>query len=100
MVSRSEKPGLQAERTQLSWERSALSFLVAGAIPLLGAGPLDDGRAVLPVVGALLAILAVYLGRRRGRHFTLVPRAEVFLLGLSTAGFAALILVFSLLQGQ
>lgn len=100
MSSRSEKPGLQAERTQLSWERSALSFLVAGAIPLLGTGPLDDGRAVLPVAGALLAILAVYLGRRRGRNFTLVPRTEVFLLGLSTAAFAALILAFSLFEGQ
>lgn len=98
MSSRSEKPGLQAERTQLSWERSALSFLVAGAIPLLGAGPLDDGRAVLPVVGALLAILVVYLGRRRGRHFTLAPRTEVFLLGWSTAAFAALILAFSLFE--
>ena len=100
MPSRSEKPGLQAERTQLSWERSALSFLVAGAIPLLGAGPLDDGRAVLPVVGALLAVLAVYLGRRRGRRFMVVPRIEVALLGFSTAGFAALILLFSVLQGQ
>ena len=100
MSSRSEKPGLQAERTQLAWERSALSFLVAGALPLLGAGPLDDGRAVLPVVGALLAILAVYLGRRRGRSVMVVARAEVILLGLSTAGFAALILVFSALEGQ
>ncbi|MDV3133122.1 MULTISPECIES: DUF202 domain-containing protein [Mycobacterium] len=98
MTSRSEKPGLQAERTQLAWERSALSFLVAGALPLLGAGPLDDGRAVLPVVGALLAILAVYLGRRRGRHFMVEPRTEVALLGWSTAGFAALILVFSAFQ--
>jgi uncharacterized membrane protein YidH (DUF202 family) len=98
MTSRSEKPGLQAERTQLAWERSALSFLVAGALPLLGAGPLDDGRAVLPVVGALLAILAVYLGRRRGRRFMVEPRTEVALLGWSTAGFAALILVFSAFQ--
>lgn len=65
---------------------------------MLGAGPLDDGRAVLPVVGALLAILAVYLGRRRGRHFMVEPRTEVALLGWSTAGFAALILVFSAFQ--
>lgn len=65
---------------------------------MLGAGPLDDGRAVLPVVAALLAILAVYLGRRRGRRFMVEPRTEVALLGWSTAGFAALILVFSAFQ--
>jgi hypothetical protein len=97
MEPRSEKPGLQAERTQLSWERSALSFLVAGALPLFGQGPLTDGRMVLPAVGALLAILVVWLGRRRGRRFRLVPKAEVVLLGCATAGFAALILVVSAL---
>ena len=89
-----EKPGLQAERTQLSWERSALSFLVAGALPLFGKGALDDGRIILPAVGALLAILVVWLGRRRARRFMAVPKAEVVLLGWATVGFAVLILVF------
>lgn len=90
-----EKPGLQAERTQLSWERSAFSFLVAGALPLFGQGPFDDGRTVLPVVGALLAMLCVGLGRRRSRRIAAEPKTEVVLLGWATAGFAALILVFS-----
>ncbi|MFI5508131.1 DUF202 domain-containing protein [Mycobacterium sp. NPDC051804] len=94
MAGRPERPGLQAERTQLSWERSALSFLVAGALPLFGQGPLDDGRMVLPAIGALLAILVVWLGRRRAHRYTTVPRAEILLLGWATAGFAALILVF------
>ncbi len=94
MTPRPEKPGLQAERTQLSWERSALAFLVAGALPLFGQGPLDVGRTVLPVVGAVLAILAVWLGRRRARSVMAEPKAEVVLLGWATAGFAALILVF------
>src|SRR5689334_15293133 len=94
MAPRPEKPGLQAERTQLSWERSALTFLVAGALPLFGRGPLDDGRMVLPAVGALLAILVVFLGRRRARRFRVVPKTEVVLLGWATAGFAVLILVF------
>jgi putative membrane protein len=98
MTSRPEKPGLQAERTQLSWERSALAFLVAGALPLIGQGPFDVvGRAVLPVVGAVLAILAVWLGRRRAGRLMVEPRGEVVLLGWATAGFAALILVFSVL---
>ena len=93
MTPRPEKPGLQAERTQLSWERSALSFLVAGALPLFGQGALDDGRIVLPAVGALLAILVVWLGRRRTRRLMIVPRVEVVLLGWATAGFAALTLM-------
>ncbi|WP_006243684.1 DUF202 domain-containing protein [Mycolicibacterium tusciae] len=95
MTSRPEKPGLQAERTQLSWERSALAFLVAGALPLFGHGPFDVGRTVLPVVGAMLAILAVWLGRRRARRAMVEPKGEVVLLGWATAGFAALIVVFS-----
>jgi uncharacterized membrane protein YidH (DUF202 family) len=94
---RPEKPGLQAERTQLSWERSALSFLAAGALSLLGHGPLDAGRTVLPAVGALLAILAVWLGHRRAGRVGVAPKAEVAVLGWATAGFAALILVFSAL---
>ena len=97
MASRPEKPGLQAERTQLSWERSAISFLVAGAIPLFGRGPLDDGRMVLPAIGGVLAILVVWLGHRRAPRFTVAPRTEVFLVGWATAGFATLILVFSVI---
>ena len=93
MAPRPQKPGRQAERTQLSWERSALSFLMAGALPLFGQGPLNDGRMVLPAVGALLAILVVWLGRRRARRVMVVPKAEILLLGWATAGFAALILV-------
>ncbi len=91
----SEKPGLQTERTQLAWERSGFSFLVAGALPLVGAGPLDDGRAVLPIVGAVLAMLTVWLGHRRARRSTLEPRTEVVVLGWATAAFAVVILVIS-----
>lgn len=97
MTHRYEKPGLQAERTQLSWERTALSFLVAGALPLFGRGPLNDGRMALPAVGAALAILAVWLGHRRAPRFTVAPRTEVVLLGWATAAFAVMILVFSVL---
>jgi putative membrane protein len=94
---RPEKPGLQAERTQLSWERTAFSFLIAGALPLLGRGPLDVGRTVLPLVGAALAILVVWLGHRRGGRVTVEPKTEVVLIGWATAGFAALILAFAAL---
>jgi putative membrane protein len=90
-----KKPGLQAERTQLSWERNAFGFLAVGAIPLLSHGPFTAGRAVLLVVGALLALLAVWLGHRRASRIMLTPRTEVRLLGWATAGFAALLVVFS-----
>jgi putative membrane protein len=90
-----EKPGLQAERTQLSWERSAFGFLAVGAIPLLGHGPLTAERTVLVAVGALLALLAVWLGHRRASRMTVTPRIEVLLLGWATAAFATLLLVFN-----
>jgi hypothetical protein len=96
MATPAEKPGLQAERTQLSWERSAFSFLIAGVLPLFGRGPVTDGRIVLPIIGALLAILCVGLGRRRASRVTEAPQAEVIVLGCATACFAAVIVVFSL----
>jgi putative membrane protein len=91
------KPGLQAERTQLSWERNAFAFLAVGAIPLLGHGPLTAERTVLVVVGTLLALLAVWLGHRRAGRMTVTPRVEVLLLGWATAGFATLLVVFNAL---
>jgi putative membrane protein len=94
----SEKPGLQAERTQLSWERTAFSFLGAGALALLGRdGPLSIGQSVLPVVGAALALLAAWMGRRRARSIRTTPRIEVLVVGWATAGFAALIVAFAVL---
>src|SRR5258705_5298810 len=92
-----EKPGLQAERTQLSWERSAFGFLVAGAIHLLGHGPFTAGRTVLPIVGALLALLAVLLRHPRASRIAVAPGTEVLLLGWATAGFSMLIVVFNAL---
>ena len=74
-----------------------MSFLVAGALPLLGAGPLDHARALLPIVGAALAMLTAWLGHRRARRIMLEPKTEVVLLGWATAGFAAMILVVSVL---
>jgi uncharacterized membrane protein YidH (DUF202 family) len=99
------KPGLQAERTQLSWQRSAIGFLASGAIPLLRqGGPLAVGGTVLAVTAVLLALLVLRLGRRRGQRIrairriagkNIVPnaRTEVLLIGWATAGFATAIVV-------
>lgn len=95
------KPGLPAERTLLSWERSSFGFLVGGALVLLREhGPLGPGRALLATVAALLALLVLALGYRRsrairaspvvaGRVITCAPRAEVMAIGGATVVFAA-----------
>lgn len=91
--------GLQAERTQLSWERSAIGFLASGAIPLLRPGPLSVGRTLLAVTAVALSLLAVWLGHVRAKRITErsdvvpPPRIEVLVIGWATAGFAAAIVV-------
>lgn len=94
------KPGLQVERTQLSWERSAFGFLVGGALVLFRPhGPLEAGRVALASMAGLLALGVFALGyvrSRRVRHGVRhipPPRAEVVLLGYGTAVFALAIVV-------
>jgi putative membrane protein len=99
------RPGLQAERTQLSWERSAIGFLVSAALVLLRpTGPLAVGRTILAIAAVLLALLVVWLGHVRGQRIRATrliagknvvasPRIEVLLIGLATAGFATTIVV-------
>ncbi|MBU8807450.1 DUF202 domain-containing protein [Mycolicibacterium goodii] len=96
-----DKPGLPAERTLLSWERSSFGFLVGGALLLLRQhGPLGPGRVLLSFIAALLAMLVLTLGYRRsrairdspvlaGRIVTAPPRVEVLLIGGATVVFAA-----------
>ncbi|RZT26105.1 uncharacterized membrane protein YidH (DUF202 family) [Mycobacterium sp. BK558] len=87
------KPGLQAERTLLSWERSSLGLLVGGVLVLIRHhGPLIAGRAVLAVTAGLLALVVLGLGYRRarrlrGEHGVEVPSLEIFILGYGTAAF-------------
>lgn len=94
------KPGLPAERTLLSWERSAFGFLVGGALILLRQhGPLGPERLWLAVTAALLALLVLVLGYRRsrqirgstvvaGRVLLAAPQTEVVLIGAATIVFA------------
>jgi putative membrane protein len=104
-----DKPGLQAERTALSWERSAIGLLASSAILLFRqTGPLAVGRTLLAAAAVLLAVLVLGLGRRRRRRTrtirgtageNIVPdaRIEVLLIGWAVAGFAAATVVVPLM---
>lgn len=68
-VPPSERAGLQAERTDLSWARTSLSFLVNGG--LLVMRQRVTGSSWLSALGAVLAVLllvfTLYMSRRRRR---------------------------------
>lgn len=104
-----DKPGLQAERTKLSWERSAIGLLASGAILLFRQnGPLAVGRTLLAATAVLLALLVLRLGRRRGRRTRAIrviagknivtdARTEVLLIGWAVTGFATATIVLLLM---
>jgi uncharacterized membrane protein YidH (DUF202 family) len=85
--------GLQAERTALAWQRTALAMaigaLVAGrlAVPVFGAGSLVV--AVLGVVGAVV-VLVVSRRRYRAVHESLSARGDLVAVRSAGAPIAAL----------
>ena len=91
--SRSDLPGLQAERTTLAWERTALALLANGVLLLLQ-HVRDTGWSALPVsaAGIVLAVACVVLGTRRGRRIRSggtvpVARAGIVVTGISMVIF-------------
>lgn len=95
--------GLQAERTALAWQRTALGMavgaLVAGrlAVPAFGVGSL-----LVAVLGLLLAVVVMATSRRRYRavHASLRAGGDLTAVrsaGLPIASLAASALLVSLL---
>ena len=70
-----DRPGLQAERTELAWERSGIGLLAAAALLLVRHVEPALGRVVLVVAYRTVALLTVWLGRMRGRQIR-VPRED------------------------
>ncbi|HYO03823.1 MAG TPA: DUF202 domain-containing protein [Mycobacterium sp.] len=85
-------PGLQAERTQLSWERTAVGFMAVGAIVLFRHnGPLAEGRLIVAAASLLIAIAVFGIARSRGRRMMVDPQKAVLLVGLGTVTLAIII---------
>lgn len=105
------KPGLQIERTHLSWERTAVGYLaVTGVLLFHVHGPLTGNRTVLAVMSIALSSAVMVIARQRGRlrvghdrdgHPTVAsPATAVALTGWATAGLALLILLAAVLPGR
>lgn len=70
-----ERPGLQAERTDMSWVRSSLAFLVNGALLLVRGElyvPISIHIAVCSVAFAL-ALFTMFMAHRRRYTLALRP---------------------------
>ncbi len=73
MSTRPAPPGLQAERTALSWTRTCLGLSANGFLLLLRDRHPSRGGELLAAVALVLAVGVVVLARRRTRQLRSVP---------------------------
>lgn len=90
--SRSDLRGLQAERTSLAWERTALALLANGVLLLLrhlsGTG---WSALALAVLGLVLALGCAVLGARRAHRIRSGEAAPVARVAIVVTGSTVLI---------
>lgn len=64
-------PGLQPERTALSWRRTALAALVLAALMLRQAASVGtNAAAIAPLVGVGVLVVLAFAGYRRGNSLS------------------------------
>jgi Domain of unknown function (DUF202) len=99
MAIPTDKPGLQPERTQLAWERTAIGFLTIGALILLRHRELVfPGRSFAAMLAFTLTIAVVLIGR--GRSVGLMPsRTGILAIGCATVSLAITVGVLILTVG-
>jgi uncharacterized membrane protein YidH (DUF202 family) len=96
----SRDPGLAAERTDLSWDRSGLSLIACGAAVLRGMAntPLAHGRLAIGACILSLGVVTWALGswrrvrvRARGPRRTTAADLLPISLGVAAVGMSALV---------
>jgi uncharacterized membrane protein YidH (DUF202 family) len=91
-----DRPGLQSERTEMAWERTALGVLAAAVLLLFRQVGPTLARTLLVVLDVGVGLVMIWFGRRRGRQIqalrdgpgaaTTVPDARVEVVGAAVAG--------------